>query len=212
LVARQRFASELSPKLSATFAKDRVTAGVSAVQTPFMPSAIAPSLDELSLVRAAQSGDAEAFRQLFQSYYPMMHAYAYRLCLNDADAEDIAQETFIKAARALGTYRPNPTFRNWLYQICTNAARDWHRRSGRQRRLEESVGMHREIEEMERPPDHEAARDVLLALPPELRETVVLVYLEEMNHAEAAALLGCAETTVSWRIFRAKRKLKGILR
>jgi RNA polymerase sigma-70 factor (ECF subfamily) len=53
--------------------------------------------------------------------------------------------------------------------------------------------------------------DALASLPASLREAVVLVYFEGLNHAEAARVLGCAETTVSWRLFRAKRQLKALL-
>ena len=59
---------------------------------------------------------------------------------------------------------------------------------------------------------HSAVREALSGLPPEMREAVALVYYEGLNHAEAARVLGCAESTVSWRIFRAKHKLKKALR
>src|SRR4051794_31978121 len=93
--------------------------------------------DEILIVRAAVSGNSIAFTTLFQRHYPVIHAYAYRLCLCPADAQDVAQETFIKAAQGLPGYRPSAPFRHWLYQICTNTARDWLRRRGRRRRMEE---------------------------------------------------------------------------
>jgi RNA polymerase sigma-70 factor, ECF subfamily len=170
-----------------------------------------PIMDEEITVRAAISGDPEAFTEIFQRYYPMIYSYAYRLCLNQTDAQDIAQDTFIKAAGALSSYRPESAFRNWLYQICTNTTRDWQRRSGRLKRIEEIAEERVQLASTERLADHDRACEALAALPPDLRSAVVLIYLEGMNHAEAAALLGCAETTVSWRIFRAKRKMKAFL-
>ena len=62
-----------------------------------------------------------------------------------------------------------------------------------------------------RPADAAAVGEALARLPLDQRETVVLVYFEGLNHAEAARALGCAETTVSWRLFRAKRQLKTLL-
>jgi DNA-directed RNA polymerase specialized sigma24 family protein len=66
--------------------------------------------NEASTVLAAISGDAAAFTLLFRRYHPMIYAYSYRLCLDAAEAHDIAQETFIKAARALPEYRPTCAF------------------------------------------------------------------------------------------------------
>ena len=162
-------------------------------------------------VRAAQTGDPDAFAALFHEYHPTIYAYAYRLCLCASDAQDVAQETFIKAARALPDYRPEAPFRNWLYHICTNTARDWQRRRGRRQTLDEALNAESEINREERPRDTDMVREALAVLSHDLRATISLVYLEGMTHAQAAKILGCAETTVSWRIFTAKRKLKTLL-
>src|SRR4030095_7471936 len=171
----------------------------------------APCVDENSTVQAAIAGDHEAFSELFFRYQPMIHAYAYRLCLNVADAQDATQETFIKAARALPSYRPESPFRNWLYQICTNVVRDWQRRVGRQRRIEDCAEQLAAIDDAEHPADHAGVLGARAALSPDLREAVVMVYMEGMSNGEAAAALGCAGTTGSWGGFLAKRKLKMLL-
>ncbi len=169
-------------------------------------------MDEKVAVLAAKAGDQQAFADLFHHYYPMIHAYAYRLCLRPADAQDIAQETFIKAARALCSYEPEMPFRHWLYRICTNTARDWMRSHGRRQQMEDAATARAKLDESVRHPDYEIACEALERLPDDLRMAVVLVFFEEMSHAEAAKVLGCAETTISWRIFTAKRKLKTLLR
>ncbi|MDR2462529.1 MAG: RNA polymerase sigma factor [Verrucomicrobiales bacterium] len=79
--------------------------------------------DEPQLVGAAISGCADAFSALFNRYYPMIHAFAYRLTLSDHDADDLAQETFVSAARAIGGFRREVSFKNWLYQIAANRHR-----------------------------------------------------------------------------------------
>jgi RNA polymerase sigma-70 factor (ECF subfamily) len=166
---------------------------------------------EAAILRAAMAGESDAFAELFRHYYPMIYAFAYRLSLDRTSAQDLAQETFIKAARALRDYQPSAPFHHWLYRICTNTVRAWQRREGRRRFMEDSAQARAKIDSAERPPEFDSAREALAVLPEELRAAVVLVYFEELNHAEAARVLGCAETTVSWRIFTAKRKLKALL-
>lgn len=173
----------------------------------------APGVDdhETRLVASAAQGNAAAFTELFHRYHPMIHAFAYRLCLENGHAQDIAQETFIKAARALGTFRGESSFKAWLYRIATNASRDHGRKLLRERKLTESWSAAAGLVSAERPADFAPVEQALGSLADDLRQAVVLVYFEDMTHAEAARILGCAEATVSWRIFMAKRKLKRLL-
>ena len=166
---------------------------------------------EAELVGRAQSGDSRSFELLFDYYYDMIHAFAYRVCLVETEADDIAQETFIRAARGIAGYRGTASFKNWLYRIAHNATVDWGRRATRQR--DGLTGFTSELDTQSslRAPDFGNVHLALKELSPDLREAVALVYFEEMNHREAAEALGCAETTVSWRIFRAKRVLKKLL-
>ena len=169
--------------------------------------------DESQLIERAARGEADAFTVLFHRYHPMIHAFAYRLCLDPAEAADIAQETFIHAARALGGFAAGGQgkFRPWLYRIALNLARDGQRRQRRQAALGETLAR-RQTEDARTPPDRrDEVAAALAALPEDWRRAVVLVFYETLTHAQAAAVLGCAETTVSWRIFRAKRLLRKIL-
>lgn len=159
----------------------------------------------------ARGDDSEAFRELFNRFYPMIYSYCYRACLDRAGAQDIAQETFIKAARALETFRLGSSFKAWLYRIATNAAHDWRRDRVRQGKIAEIPKDCLPGGAPESQPDYSAVTAALEALPEDLRLAMVLVYYEGMNHADAARVLGCAETTVSWRVFRAKRRLKKLL-
>jgi RNA polymerase sigma-70 factor (ECF subfamily) len=163
--------------------------------------------DETQLIERAANGDGDAFTELFNRYYSMIYAFAYRLSLQQADAQEIAQDTFIKAARSLGAFRSASSFKNWLYRIARNSATDWLRHKVRQTKLVESLAE----QEREQPTDFSHLHDALRALPDDLRAAIVLTIYEGMNHAEVADILGCAETTVSWRVFMAKRKLKEIL-
>ena len=166
---------------------------------------------EAQLVSGAQAGDAKSFEILFDRYYAMIHAFAYRVCLVETEADDIAQETFIRAARGISNYRGMASFKNWLYRIAHNALVDWGRQAARHRDKQDQFASELESRTQARTPDYTEVHSALKQLSPDLREAVALVYFEDMNHREAADAMGCAETTVSWRIFRAKRALKKML-
>ena len=166
---------------------------------------------DAQLVDAVLHGDAESFRLLFDRYYDMIHAFAYRVCLVETEADDIAQETFIRAARGISSYRGAASFKNWLYRIAHNALVDWGRQNTRQRDKQDQFAAELETRGQARTPDYTNVHSAMKQLSPNLREAVALVYFEEMNHRDAAHAMGCAETTVSWRIFRAKRALKKLL-
>ncbi len=169
--------------------------------------------DDETLAASATNGDGGAFARIFDRYHEMIRAFAYRLCLVQSDAQDIAQETFIKAARSIASFRGGSSFRTWLYRIATNTGRDWLRGKMRAEKLGAALA---DAADDAAPADetsngHAAVADALRSLPDNLRAAIVLTFYEGMNHAEAARVLGCAETTVSWRVFRAKGKLRQIL-
>jgi len=163
------------------------------------------------LVGRAQAADAAAFTVLFDRYYDMIHAFAYRVCLAESEAEDLAQETFIRAARGIATYRGTASFKNWLFRIAHHVVIDWQRQRIRRRDKEASFAVEMEAQAGLRAPDHTLVHAALAQLPADWREAIALVYFEELNHREAASIMGCAEATLSWRIFRAKRALKKLL-
>lgn len=167
--------------------------------------------DDLALAAATARGDDRAFTQLFQRYYPMIHALAYRLSLDVSLAEEIAHETFLKAARSIESFRGDHSFKGWLYRIAANSSRDALRRRRRETEVTKAFSEDRSIQEEGRSAEFDDVAAALAALSEDLRAAVTLVYFEDLSHAEAAAILGCAETTVSWRLFRAKQKLRKLL-
>lgn len=166
--------------------------------------------DEQRWVSRCREGDAEAFEELVKRHQRMIHALTYRMTGSLSDAEDLAQETFIQAYRQIGSYRGEAGFSSWLYRIGVNTCLNWKRRSEHRERVQTEWANRADVSaEPDREKDSTArVQEALLQLKPEQRAAVILTTYDGMNHAEAARVLGCSETTVSWRIFTARKKLK----
>jgi RNA polymerase sigma-70 factor (ECF subfamily) len=162
----------------------------------------------------SRQGDHTAFENLISGYQQMIHSVAYRMTGSMADADDLAQETFIRAFQQLASYRGEAKFSSWLCRITVNAGLNWRQREARRVEVHQqwagesfSTGAHDESGDAQ---DVESQRvqAALDRLPAKQRAAMILTVYEEMNHAEAARVLGCSEATVSWRIFAARAKLK----
>lgn len=163
----------------------------------------------------AAAGDAGALDVLISRHYLLIYRAAYRWCGHKQDAEDIAHEACIKVARHIRSYRGDSAFKTWLYRLVVNTAKDFQRK-GRLMNRTEAEYLREAVETVSGGQEEkEAARQLLHLLdqlPDGMKETAWLVYAEGLNHREAAEVLGCAETTVSWRIFQLKKKLKPLLK
>ena len=162
-------------------------------------------------IRRAMLGDAAAFARLITAHYDRIYRLAYRCAGRREDAEDVAQEVCIKLAHNLTSYRFEAPFGAWLSRMVLNSARDMlrvrSRRQGRETPLFEDAEW---VAGADNPEQLAATRQALALvdrLPEALRETIILVFGEGMSHGEAATVLGCAETTISWRIHEARKQL-----
>jgi RNA polymerase sigma-70 factor, ECF subfamily len=167
--------------------------------------------NEQEWILQSRQGDPEAFAALIRAHQRMIHALTFRMSGSLADAEDLAQETFIQAHRQLDQFRGDAAFGTWLYRIAVNRCLNWRKRNARRARLHEAWA--REQAGNAAPDESRAHRvqEALLQLKPKQRAAIVLTVYEGMNHAQAAHALGCSETTVSWRLFTARAKLKRLL-
>lgn len=170
---------------------------------------------DAELVRAAQRGDRAAFAALCARHYRFMFRVAWQWCGRREDAEDIAQEAAIKFARNIGQYAGDAQLTTWLYRLVINTAKD-HVKAANRKQAHEAP-LYDDAEFASAVPNAEdalaqkdAARAVH-ALPPELKETVLLVHWQGLSHKQAAEVLDCAEGTVSWRLHEARRKLAAAL-
>ncbi|MFL5817032.1 MAG: RNA polymerase sigma factor [Conexibacter sp.] len=157
---------------------------------------------EAALVRAAQDGSEEAVAELFDRHWDAAHRAAYLITRDRAAAEDIAQEAFLAALRALPRFDRRRPLRPWLHRIVANRAIDW----ARARELRREVDAE-SVQELAGPqpaaaqwPDHVAA--ALAGLTPEQRAVVVLRHLLELTPREIAELLELPQGTVNSRLRR----------
>jgi RNA polymerase sigma-70 factor (ECF subfamily) len=170
------------------------------------------SEDDKALMTRCQAGDHEAFEDLVRTHQRMIHALCYRMTGSTADAEDLAQETFIQAAQHLAGFRAEARFSSWLYRIALNLCLNWQKQCQRRQRLQEALSQHLPAAAPEDSRQTHQVQEALMKLHPKQRAAVVLTIYDGLNHAEAAQALGCSETTVSWRLFAARRKLKRLLK
>ena len=180
-----------------------------------------------ALVTAAQAGDREAVDTLIRRHQSRIFNFALTLTAGGADAEDLAQETFIRAFRGLSRFRGESSFRNWLYRIAVNVARTRRAQRARQvavwearveaddlagRRPARAAGSVEQADSVEQAMIRRQALDrALAALPHDLRAAVVLRDVEGLEYREIAAVLGIPDGTVMSRIFRARRLLRPML-
>jgi len=179
------------------------------------------------LVERAQAGDVDAFRVLFERYHRRIYGLVLGIVKSTADAEDVTQDAFVRAYRALGSLQQGHAFVPWLYRIATNLARNHlrDRRAGLWESLDEGVTWDDETLEKQyadpapSPADVVETREVsavvrnaIEQLPPIHREVILLHHLHEMPVEEIAQMLGCASGTVKSRLARAREALKRKLR
>jgi RNA polymerase sigma-70 factor (ECF subfamily) len=163
--------------------------------------------DDAQLARQAAAGDKDAFAALVERHADRVFKTARQWCGSRADAEDITQEVFVKLARKIHSFRGEAQFSTFLYKITVNEARNYYTKE--KRRMVRETEFSKDQNTVQDPPADKDSRatDLLRRLPPEQREAVVLVICDGLSHKDAAQALGCAEKTVTWRIFEAKKKL-----
>jgi RNA polymerase sigma-70 factor, ECF subfamily len=168
--------------------------------------------DERAWVRGAQAGSASDFEALFRAHWPRAYRAAYLVVQDAAGAEDVAQEAFVAAVRALDRFDSARPFGPWLHRIVVNRAIDWTRA----RALRREVGAGEAIDEVPAEGRSEPAtplpEDVVTALAslsPDHRAVVVLRYVLEYTPGEIARMLELPRGTVNSRLRRALDALQG---
>ncbi len=188
--------------------------------------------DIAALVERAKSGDPDVFSEIVTAYERFVYNTSCRVLsaagMSLSDAEDIAQDAFIKAWRSLSSFRGDCSFSTWLFRVTVNTARDSIRRTARK----PTVSLTREREDDEEPeiwdvpvtsgdevPEDaavrretiEAVRRAVESLPKEQRQVIVMRDIHELPYHEIAEILGIEVGTVKSRISRGRANLKKIL-
>jgi RNA polymerase sigma-70 factor (ECF subfamily) len=164
---------------------------------------------DAELVAAARRGSQAAFRELVERHHQAVRSFLRRACADSADADDLAQETFLTAWSSLWRYRGGASLRSWLCAIAWNKCLTLQRSRGRERRRVEGLEA---IAPAEVCP--EARLDLaaaLRALPAEQRAAVALCLGGEFSHAEAAGVLGLPLGTIKSHVQRGRAKLLAAL-
>ena len=167
---------------------------------------------ERAWVRAAQRGDPKALEQLFRHHWPRAHRAALLVVGDAAAAEDIAQESFLAAVRALDRFDRRRPFGPWLHRIVVNRAIDWSRARALRRELAAGDAAEPSAPEREESPFARELAAGLAALGPEQRAVIVLRYLLEYTPGEIAELLDLPRGTVNSRLRRGLDRLEETLR
>ncbi|MCS6896845.1 MAG: sigma-70 family RNA polymerase sigma factor [Nitrospira sp.] len=185
--------------------------------TPRLPTDQSEDPTDAELVARSQRQDSDAFGRLIERHASAIVNLAYRMVGNQAEAEDLAQDTFITAFQALSTFRADSKFSTWLYRIAVNKCKDWLRskkpgQGWHDVNVEEELDVH--VAE-ERTPEtllsqQQVARELdraIQRLPPLYREAFILKHVEGLSYEEMEQILGVSGDTLKMRVYKGRVQL-----
>lgn len=196
---------------------------------PVDPSDSNQATKDLEVVSLVVSGDKQAFRLLFDKYYPRVLSAARRLVGNDSDASDLTQEVFLKAFKNISSFKGDSSFYTWVYRILVNACIDSKRKSSVKNEISSSEEyiLDSAVTDPVSAPFHSqfwSAEDKVYAselrsligkaleqLSPAHRDIIIKREVDGLSYEEISTLLGCSLGTVMSRLFHARKNLMAIL-
>lgn len=173
--------------------------------------------DDRHWLELARAGDRAAFGKLIRQHQQRIHRLAMHLTGNAGEADDVTQETFLRAYRAISRFDGRADLFTWLYRICVNVALNLRRQRKRATtdlndpRVPEPVADAPGTDPAHAAAQAQAYRELARAmdgLSEALRVTLVLACVDQLPYAEIAQTLGCSEGTVAWRVHEARRRLR----
>jgi len=178
----------------------------------------------MELVRRAQQGDREAYGELATRFQPTVYALALARLRNPTEAQELAQEVFLRVYKSRANYEPTAKFTTWLFRIATHLALNWHR-DGKAVKREESLdcesaeGIQRQIPDRDpgveqrllREARFKEIRKAIQGLPEKQRAAVLMHKYQEMDYSQIAGALECSESAVKSLLFRAYETLRARL-
>ena len=179
------------------------------------PDALRPSEETVWIV-AAQAGDRTAYARVVDAYWDRLYRWLFRMTHDRHKAEDLTQETFLKALAALASFRAGSNFRAWLFRIAHNNFVNLKR--GEKRATQSLPDEPTQAAGTPGPQEKASDREVLAKvakalaeLPPDFRSALLLRAEEGLSFREVAAILKITEETARWRVFKARQKLVKVL-
>lgn len=176
-----------------------------------------PAADERQLILDVQEGSHDAFRLLVERYMKQAYNVAYGFLHDHDDAEDVAQESFVRVYRSIKTFRGDSEFGTWLYRIVMNLSlnRAQQRKASRVRTAESFEVIENSIQHdsgsAQEPDVRWHIERALHQLPTLQRATVILRHLNGLSTKQVSGVLGCSEGTVKTHLHRGLKKMKTML-
>ena len=173
-------------------------------------------MTDAELVVRTRAGDPDAFGTLVSTYYDACWRFAYHMLGERADAEDVVQDSFLRAYLAIGRYDERDQFRGWLFRILTNQCRNALTSRGRRTRrfVQDEIA----LESAPAPPlglatgvEDAAVVRALGQLDPLQREALLLKYAEGLEYGEMSAMTGAGESALKMRVKRGSERLRALL-
>jgi len=176
---------------------------------------------DLELVQLVRAGDEQSYRLLVERYQTLVFTIALRMVRDRAEAEDIAQDVFLKVYRTLENFREEASFKTWICKIATNRCIDWRRKHGLR---QDSTTMVEEAESLpdqtfERPDQallrretQAEVRRVIEEMPDKYRTILLLYHFDGLSYKDIAEQQDISPRTVETRLYRAKQMLRVALR
>ena len=178
--------------------------------------------NDIALVKRVQNGDKQAFNLLVQKYQFRIKHLVGRFVKDSSEQEDVVQESFIKAYRAISRFRGDSAFYTWLYRIAVNTSKNYLVAAGRRPPAQDviadkftSVGGSDRLVESNSPEEIaqndelvEAIRQSISSLPDELKEAIQLREFDGLSYEDIATIMDCPIGTVRSRIFRARATIE----
>lgn len=185
-----------------------------------MPLLTDEELDDSRLISLTLSGNGKAYEVLVRRYQRLVYNVIYQMIKNHETSSDLTQDTFLKAYRALSSFRLNAKFKPWLLRIATNSSLNWIRDSKVEDSLEaileenpvaEPVGKYDVVDEVEWRMSQAMLSGALGQLPARHRNVFILRYQYDLSYEEIAYAVGEPETTIKSLLFRIRERLRKLL-
>lgn len=180
----------------------------------------AGAIEDQVLVERVLGGDSRAFEKLVEKYKKRIYYLAYKMTRDHDSADELAQESFVKAYQALSRFKKGYSFYTWIYRICVNLSINFLKKEKNsvstdlisdRELLHFSKNVSNQLESMITSEQAAIVKQALETIPPEQKAVFILKTYENMTYEQMADVLNCSIGTVMSRLFRARHKLRGAL-